>query len=102
MLSDNSSLSSIPQGYYAIYSLLLKVPPGDRLDLEIDVTIDNPGLDICSMRVYAAGNNLPCVIDALTTKTYVTPQSANLDFGIVTNFGRSYEEIFKQFQHQKK
>ena len=79
-------MANIPHGYYGIYSLLLKVPPGDRVDLEITATVDSPGLDICSIRVAAVGANLPCVIDDLATKTY-SPQTATLDLDIVTNFG---------------
>ena len=81
-------MADIPLGYYAVYSLLLKVPPGDRTDLEITATVDKPGLDVCSIRVASVGANLPCVTDDLAPKTYV-PQSATLDLDIVTNFGKS-------------
>ena len=80
-------MSPIPHGYYGVYSLLLKLTPGDRADLEITATVDNPGLDICSIRVTAVGANLPCVIDDLATKTYGA-QTATIDLDVVTDFGK--------------
>ena len=87
-LSKNSTMPDIPLGYYAVYSLLLKVPPGDRTDLEITATVDKPGLDVCSIRVATAGADLPCVTENFATKTYA-PQSATIDLDIVTNFGKT-------------
>lgn len=66
----------------------MKISPGKRADLEITATVDKPGLDICSIRVAAAGTHLPCVIDDLANKTYA-PQTASLDLDIVTNFGET-------------
>lgn len=76
------------------YSLLIKIGRGDTTHLIVKATAESEGAHICTVRVVAAGSNLPCVVDEVATRTYTLwpsgsgRQDVELDLGIITNFGK--------------
>lgn len=90
-LNRNSTLTSIPIGMPVIYSLIIKVAPGESLDLKLDVTSTNKGLSICGLRLKEAGENYPCVKKTVEA-TYIPfsgggNTKASLNMSVVTNTG---------------
>ncbi|XP_063395828.1 uncharacterized protein LOC134680633 [Mytilus trossulus] len=91
-MNRNSSFTTVPIGMPIIYSLLIKVHPGESIDLKIDAESTTPGLSICGLRLKEVGDNFPCVKTTIEP-TYtafsnnVGNTQASLNMSIVTNTG---------------
>lgn len=75
-----------------VYSLLVKVYPGESIDLKIAVNSANQGLSVCGIRLKEIGDNIPC-FNKSTQPTFT--QFANggntqgvLEMGVITNTGK--------------
>ena len=74
-----------------VYSLLMKIAPGESADLTIVVTSSLQGLSTCGLRLKVAGDNYPCVNNTIEA-TYEPHANggntkATLIMGVVTNTG---------------
>lgn len=91
-MNRNSTLTTVPIGMPIIYSLLIKIHPGESVDLKIDVESTTPGLSICGLRLKEVGDNFPCVKTTIEP-TYTSFSNnagntqASLNMSIVTNTG---------------
>lgn len=94
-LISNSSSDPVPLGLTKVYTVLLKIARGDTAHVKINVTATDPAVHVCTVRAFTAGNNLPCVADETSKRTYeYWPdksgyQSVKTDLGIITNFGKT-------------
>ncbi|KAK3592304.1 hypothetical protein CHS0354_030640 [Potamilus streckersoni] len=88
----NTTLTNTPLGMAIQYSLLVKVMPQESIDFSVEVLSNTEGLDVCTVRVYSAGENFPC-LNRSTEPAILQYHSGGgqmkvvLDLDIVTNVG---------------
>ncbi len=73
-----------------------------RLYIECFQTSATTGLDydvanITSLRVVSAGRNLDALLSEFDLKSTLNGSRAFLDFGIVTNTGKNFYDLFTRF-----
>ncbi|KAJ8301559.1 hypothetical protein KUTeg_020546 [Tegillarca granosa] len=88
---QNTTLAQIPLGYPVVYSILIKLAPGESADMKIIATSSQDGLYVCGLRVFFVGDNYPC-LDNSTVATFTEfptggNQAGTLNMSIVTNTG---------------
>ena len=92
ILTRNTT-TPIPLGFAVSYILMAKIGKGDRAHIRVRATAQQEIAHICTVRVFSAGSNLPCVADevAKRTNTYWASgsgkQIVELDLGYVNNYG---------------
>ncbi|XP_060076265.1 uncharacterized protein LOC132555903 [Ylistrum balloti] len=90
-LIQNTTLTMTPIGYPMVYSLVMKVAPGDSVDLMVVVESQTPGLFVCGLRIMAAGDNFPCLDQTIEPVFDTWPSGDNkratFNASYVTNCG---------------
>ncbi|KAH3860371.1 hypothetical protein DPMN_023269, partial [Dreissena polymorpha] len=89
----NSSYIPLPIGVSLLTTIVIKIPRGNSSEITVKATSNNQEIQVCTVRVVAAGNHFPCVDDKLVKRTYVMSadgtgfSEVSAAVGIVTNYG---------------
>ncbi|XP_069141312.1 uncharacterized protein [Argopecten irradians] len=87
----NTTLALAPIGYPMVYSMIIKIAPGESVDLLVDVVSNTAGLYICGLRIMAAGYNYPCLDQTIEPVFETWPsgynKKATFNVSYITNVG---------------
>ncbi|XP_021350977.1 uncharacterized protein LOC110448839 isoform X2 [Mizuhopecten yessoensis] len=90
-LIKNTTLTVAPIGFPMVYSIIVKIAPGESADLLVVVESTTAGLHVCGLRIMSAGDNFPCLDQTLEPVFDTWPTGDNnratFNASYVTNVG---------------